>query len=471
MSTFLNLFGQAIDDAKIDQGVDSLFKQGAGPVDRSNVITRTEVYVPRVGKKERVRKRKRETEGEEEKEEETKEEETKEETKEEEDEEEEDEEEEGEEEEDEEEDDEEKESDDEDLEAKYYERLSQKDKSREENKEDEDKETEDKETEDKDTEDKAGDSEKKTRGAKTVDLKESELEKAERTVFVGNVTSQAITSKAVFRDFKKLFEGIGEVESVRFRSIAFDEAVPRKVAFVRKSLHLSRDSVNAYVVFKDREPSRKACAQLNGHVFDEHHIRVDHVAHPAPKDNKRTIFVGNLDFEEKEETLWRYFNSKTDNDVELVRVVRDSKTNVGKGFALVQFKDSLSVNKALLLNDKAISKESKRKLRISRAKAYAKPSVNSPNYVDNKRPARNLNDKQKTKLGRAQSVLGKADRATAGRVKKPADLTIEGQRALKGSRIAGIKGLKSAKGHKKPRIRERSTKFRQERDQMAKERQ
>lgn len=97
-------------------------------------------------------------------------------------------------------------------------------------------------------------------------------------------------------------------------------------------------------------------------MFEDHHLRVDHVSHPAPKDNKRTIFVGNLDFEEKEETLWKYFNSKLDQDVESVRIIRDSKTNLGKGFALVQFKDTLSVNKALLLNDKPLKLEPRKKV-------------------------------------------------------------------------------------------------------------
>ena len=60
--------------------------------------------------------------------------------------------------------------------------------------------------------------------------------------------------------------------------------------------------------------------------------------------------------------------------------------------------------------------------------------------------------------------MGKADRATAGKSKK----FIEGQRATKGSAIAGIKGLKGAKV-KKPRIRDRSTKFKNERNAISKE--
>lgn len=355
----------------------------------------------------------------------------------------------------------------EDLEASYFDKLLTTKTDKTES--DEDKESKS----DNDDENKDKEPESKSVKAKTIDLKESELEKAERTVFVGNVPSDVITSKHMAKLFKNLFKDFGKIESVRFRSISFDESLPRKIAIAKKNLHKSRDSVNAYVVFKEKGASRSATA-LNATIFEGHHLRVDHVAHPAPKDNKRTIFVGNLDFEEKEDTLWNYFNSKLDNDVESVRIIRDSKTNMGKGFALVQFKDTLSVNKALFLNDKPIETGDKskkgRKLRISRAKANAKPSLMSPNHIENIKKKNStkkqqLNDTQKTKLGRAQTILGKADRSTVGKTKK-APVIIEGQRATKGDRVAGIKGLKGKV--KKPRIRDRSTKFKNERQSMNK---
>lgn len=366
-----------------------------------------------------------------------------------------------------------KEDENEDLESQYFSKiLSEESKLEEkEKKEEEGKDQKSGSEKESDSEEEKAEAKtKKEQKAKSVDLKEAELEKAERTVFVGNLSNSVISSKPTYKLFKKLFSNLGKVQSIRFRSIAFDEAVPRKVAFVKRSLHNNRDTVNAYVVFKDKEPSTKAPARLNATVFDHHHIRVDHVAHPAPKDNKRTIFVGNLDFEEQEETLWRYFNSKVDDDVEAVRVVRDSKTNLGKGFALVQFKDTLSVNKALMLNDKAMpssdEKKKGRKLRILRAKANAKPSILSPNHVENtkkpKQPRSKLSDEQKTKLGRAKALLGRADRTGAGK------LVAEGSRATKGQRIAGIKGLKSAKGRvKKPRITDRSSRFKKERAELS----
>lgn len=459
MSSFSALFGLN-KEANVDKSIDNLFKNNSGPISKDQLkSTRTHVNVP-------VRESKKEDEGDEEaseSESESEEEEPVKKSKK-----------------------SKKSKDaDDDLEARYYDKLLKtkeektvegEEKTGEENKVDEENKEESGSGSDSDS-DSDSDAEEettktRTTKAKTIDLKEAELEKAERTIFVGNVVSTVISSKQVYKQFKKLFSQFGKVSSIRFRSISFDESLPRKVAFAKKNLHKSRDTLNSYVVYKEKESSLKALSKLNATTFENFHLRVDHVAHPAPKDTRKTVFVGNLDFEEKEESLWRYFNLKTDNDVESVRVIRDAKTNVGKGFALVQFKDSLSVNKVLLLNEKPMpsfgdDNKKARKIRISRAKAHSKPSLLSPNHIDNtkkKNVRPNLSEKQKTKLGRASTVLGKADRATAGKSKK----FIEGQRATKGSAIAGIKGLKGAKV-KKPRIRDRSTKFKNERNAISKE--
>lgn len=97
--------------------------------------------------------------------------------------------------------------------------------------------------------------------------------------------------------------------------------------------------MNAYIVFKTAAAAREAL-KLNGVVLLDRHIRVDSVAHPAPQDAKRCVFVGNLDFEAQEESLWKHFS--TAGKVESVRIVRDAKTNVGKGFAYVQFEVCIS---------------------------------------------------------------------------------------------------------------------------------
>ncbi|KAH3683629.1 hypothetical protein WICPIJ_005411 [Wickerhamomyces pijperi] len=365
-----------------------------------------------------------------------------------------------------------------DLEAKYLEKLTAEDEEEEEessNKQEatateETKEGEEYESDsDDDEEDQVEDPKPKAASAaKSIDLKEAEIEKAERTIFVGNLHSKVIPQKKEFKEFKAYFLKCGEIESIRFRSIAFNEALPRKVAFVQQKLHTSRDSVNSYIVFKNKESVAKA-VKLNAEVLFGLHIRVDSIAHPAKADNSRTIFVGNLDFEEKEEELWNIFGSC--GDIENVRIVRDSKTNVGKGFAYVQFKDFTSVSKALLMNEKRLG-EKKRKLRISRAKKMktntgaddkkSSSNFNRPQRVEKPRQAngkkqrhKNLTDEQKTKLGRAKTILGKADRSTAG------GEVLEGTRAKKGDSAAGIK---NGKRGKKPRIRERSSEFKKVRD-------
>jgi nucleolar protein 12 len=165
----------------------------------------------------------------------------------------------------------------------------------------------------------------------TTDL---ELDKSARTIFLGNVPSNAISSKTDYKALKKFFSTPGKIASVRFRSVAFSEQIPRKAAFVNHKLHEKQKTVNVYIVYKDIAGVREAL-KLNGSVVLDRHIRVDSVAHPGKQDNKRCVFVGNLDFETQEEKLWKHFGGC--GKVDYVRVVRDAKTNVGKGFAYVQF--------------------------------------------------------------------------------------------------------------------------------------
>lgn len=199
----------------------------------------------------------------------------------------------------------------------------------------------------------------------------SELEKASRTVFLANVSTLAITSKSAK---KKLLahmasflpeiptapEGKPEhkVESLRFRSTAYaGTSLPKKAAFAKKELMAATTkSTNAYVVYSTAFAAREAAKKLNGTMVLDRHLRVDSVAHPAKTDHRRCVFVGNLGFVDDEsmldqggenerkrskipsdieEGLWRQFTKA--GAVESVRVVRDEKTRVGKGFAYVQF--------------------------------------------------------------------------------------------------------------------------------------
>lgn len=201
------------------------------------------------------------------------------------------------------------------------------------------------------------------------DDKTSEIDKANRTVFLANVSSSAITSKSAKKTLLAHLTSIfpaddpasPKVESLRFRSVAFSEmSMPKRAAYITgQLLGATTQSTNAYAVYSTAPAARKAAAELNGTIVLERHLRVDSVAHPTATDHRRCVFVGNLGFvddetvvrkdengettEKKrnkvpsdvEEGLWRTFGAQ--GKVENVRVVRDPKTRVGKGFAYVQF--------------------------------------------------------------------------------------------------------------------------------------
>jgi nucleolar protein 12 len=204
------------------------------------------------------------------------------------------------------------------------------------------------------------------------DREKLELEKAARTVFLANVSATAITDKkakkelmehmsSFLADLSAPLDGkqVHQVESIRFRSTAFEGGgLPKKAAYATKALMTATTkSTNAYVVYSTSFAAREAVKRLNGTVVLDRHLRVDGVAHPSKVDHRRCVFVGNLGFVDDEsnmnddgegqrkrskipsdieEGLWRQFGKA--GEVESVRVVRDEKTRVGKGFAYVQFK-------------------------------------------------------------------------------------------------------------------------------------
>jgi len=197
-----------------------------------------------------------------------------------------------------------------------------------------------------------------------------ELEKANRTVFLANVSTLAISSKSAKKTLLAHMSSFlpslpappegkppHRVESLRFRSTAYATALPKKAAFAKKELMAATTkSTNSYVVYSTAFAAREAAKRLNGTIVLDRHLRVDGVAHPAKTDHRRCVFVGNLGFvddeslldqggenerkrskipSDVEEGLWRQFSKA--GIVESVRVVRDEKTRVGKGFAYVQF--------------------------------------------------------------------------------------------------------------------------------------
>ena len=217
----------------------------------------------------------------------------------------------------------------------------------------------------------------------------TDLAKSQRTVFLANVSTTAITSKTALKTLKShlssFFPSVAKptsdqpahsIESVRFRSTAYASAIPKKAAYAKKELmDATTKSTNAYVVYSSQVLAREAARKLNGTVVLDRHLRVDEVAHPAKTDHRRCVFIGNLGFVDDEtnideanaaegrekrkgnkepgdveEGLWRTFGKC--GTVESVRVIRDSKTRVGKGIAYVQFTvRSSHLSLCILAND------------------------------------------------------------------------------------------------------------------------
>jgi len=283
---------------------------------------------------------------------------------------------------------------------------------------------------------------------------DEDMVKAQRTVFLANVASEAIKSKkakkALLAHLSSFFPSMpkpkeGEpahaVESLRFRSTAFASSVPKKAAYAKKEImDATTKSTNAYAVYTSNALAREAARKLNGTIVLDRHLRVDEVAHPAKTDHRRCVFVGNLGFVDDEsnidkaneqegyrtnhgnkrpgdveEGLWRTFAKC--GTVESVRVVRDSKTRVGKGFAYVQFTDENGVEAALEYNDKRFPPMLPRKLRVTRAKAQkrnARPNPESTRAAtfEKTRPkggfVPKLTPEQQSQLGRANRLFGRS---------------------------------------------------------------
>ncbi|KAL3417577.1 RNA recognition domain-containing protein [Phlyctema vagabunda] len=316
-----------------------------------------------------------------------------------------------------------------------------------------------------------------------------ELEKASRTVFLANVSTLAISSKSakktLLAHMASFIDSLPappegkpshKVESLRFRSTAYAGAkLPKKAAFAKKELmEATTKSTNAYVVYSTAYAAREAAKRLNGTMILDRHLRVDGVAHPAKTDHRRCVFVGNLGFVDDEslidqggenerkrskipsdieEGLWRQFGKA--GTVESVRVVRDEKTRVGKGFAYVQFQDANAVEAALLFNEKKYPPMLPRVLRVVRAKAVrktalasqqarpARPIVNNSGNA-NRTPIYNpkMTPQQSSLQGRAGKLLGRAGAAQFGK----RDAAEEKQRDIRPARNtekSGLEGLKT----------------------------
>ncbi|XP_044045326.1 RNA-binding protein 34 isoform X1 [Siniperca chuatsi] len=217
--------------------------------------------------------------------------------------------------------------------------------------------------------------------------KEEEATKRKRTVFVGNLPV-GCTKKTL----QSLFREKGSIESIRFRSVVReDPSMSRRVAAIQRKVHPKKQSLNAYVVFKDEEGVVRAlersdtrsaistssrCVFSRQHAFPafvsphrngmeiekDFHIRVDRVTDNSSHDHKRSVFVGNLSFEINELAFRRHFEEC--GAVEAVRLVRDQNSGLGKGFGYVLFESADSVQLALELDG---TKLEGRSIRVKRS--------------------------------------------------------------------------------------------------------
>lgn len=183
----------------------------------------------------------------------------------------------------------------------------------------------------------------RARGRKSRDPRET------RTVFVGNIPCDC-TRKHI----QRLFKTCGKVESVRFRCLQVKQGkLPKKVAVRTHKQLAEKSTFNAYVVFSSEKEAEKSY-KLNGTLLSGRHIRVDMVAKKTDatkvEENRSSVFVGNLPFSADEEKLRSCFGDY--GNVESVRIIRDSKTGIGKGFGFVTFSDKSGVMFAVRQNRK-----------------------------------------------------------------------------------------------------------------------
>ncbi|KAG6856357.1 hypothetical protein H0H87_005344 [Tephrocybe sp. NHM501043] len=272
----------------------------------------------------------------------------------------------------------------------------------------------------------------------------------------------------------------------------------KKVAFINQEFHSTADTVNAYIVFAHSAPTenrpknlppppevldpyeaaRQAVRACDGSTFMERVIRVDLVGKknlPGAEDEvdmdiigadpKSSVFVGNLDFASKEEDLRVFFEGVVSTErgpppgtvegvedgaikkwVTRVRIVRDKDTQLGKGFAYVQFADHECVDEVLALEPLRL-KFAKRKLRVQRCRtlpgssastrqATASKAKETPNAAAAKRPEPIVIPKGDPSLGEKLAHLPKearkqyksadADRVARRLAKKKARMTMPG---------------------------------------------
>jgi len=200
-------------------------------------------------------------------------------------------------------------------------------------------------------------------------LREDQSEKNQKdedyTIFVGNLPLR-ITRKSL----ATLFRECGPVASCRIRSVpvtgiklpkdqAGNQRMMKKVCVNTNQIDKTlTDTVQGYVVFKNLDDVSKALELNNKLELDGVKIRVDRAVPTV--DPSRSIFVGNLPYSAKEQTLQEHFEKGClleTGDVVGVRLVRDKETFQCKGFGYVLFREKNIVSTALKLHETTYMKK------------------------------------------------------------------------------------------------------------------
>ncbi|KFV42207.1 RNA-binding protein 34, partial [Gavia stellata] len=178
-----------------------------------------------------------------------------------------------------------------------------------------------------------------------------------RTVFVGN-----LPVTCTVQVLKSLFKGYGQIKSIRFRSLVpAEDTLSKKLAAIKHKVHPNAKFINAYVVFKEECDAIKALKENGTEIASGFHIRVDIASKNSSHDNKRSVFLGNLSYDISDDAVREHFS--VCGGVVAVRIVRDRKTGLGKGFGYVLFENTDAVHLALKLNDSVLMG---RKIRVKR---------------------------------------------------------------------------------------------------------
>lgn len=174
-------------------------------------------------------------------------------------------------------------------------------------------------------------------------------ERLARTLFVGNVTIKIAKEKRTKEALRKMFETFGEIESIRVRSLIPNKISTKRLAAITGKISEAQETCNVFVVLRSAEEASKACAALNGTLFEGLHIRVDMAGNSDQKPaTKKSIFIGNLPQTVRDESLWSIFASC--GAISNVRVIRDRETGLSRGFGYVTFAEKASLELALQLN-------------------------------------------------------------------------------------------------------------------------